>query len=102
MDVSQAELATLESVGQAFVVDAKKMENGGLEVMDMDRVFHGVETKLIGSAITGTRFGPPSSQPGGKGVGVMIPAPSWTVFDVSLNERSPAKFTAPDNQCVVE
>ena len=43
VDISQTELAALETVGQAFVVDAEEMEDGGLEIVDVDRVFHRVE-----------------------------------------------------------
>ena len=38
-DVGQAVVAALEFVGEAFVVDAEEVEEGGLKVVDVDGVF---------------------------------------------------------------
>jgi hypothetical protein len=39
--VGEAKIAALESVGEAFVVDAEEVEDGGLDIVDVDRVFDG-------------------------------------------------------------
>ena len=41
VDVGEAELAPLEAVSQLLVVDAEEVENGGVEVMDMDGILGG-------------------------------------------------------------
>ena len=50
VNVSQSEVATLESVGQAFVVDPEQMQHGGVQVVDMDFVFHGAVAEFICSS----------------------------------------------------
>ncbi len=40
-DVRQAEVATLKAVGQPCVVDAEQVQNRGVQVVDMHRVFDG-------------------------------------------------------------
>ena len=43
MHIRQAELAALETIGEAFVIDAEAVQDGGLKVMHMDWVFNHVE-----------------------------------------------------------
>ena len=35
LNISQAETASLELVGQFLVIDTQQMENGGLQIMNM-------------------------------------------------------------------
>ena len=39
MHISQAEMATLVLVGQAFVIDPQKVEDGGVKIMNMNPAF---------------------------------------------------------------
>ena len=48
VDVSEAVVATLEAVGQAFMVDTQQVHHGGLEVVYVHGVIHHVETEVIG------------------------------------------------------
>lgn len=36
MDVGEAEVPALEAVGELFVVEAEEVEEGGVEVVDVD------------------------------------------------------------------
>ena len=38
MDVGEAELAALVAESEPFVVDAEEMEDGGVEIVDVDGV----------------------------------------------------------------
>ena len=47
-DSGEAEVEAEVAEGEAFVVDAKELENGSLEVVDVDRVFGDVEAEVVG------------------------------------------------------
>ena len=47
VDIGEAEVASLELEGELFVVDAKEVQDGGLEVMDVDLVVLGVEADVV-------------------------------------------------------
>ena len=50
MHVGQAKMAALKFVGQAFVVDAEQVQDGRLEVVDVDWVFGRVVGEVVGLA----------------------------------------------------
>jgi hypothetical protein len=102
MHIREAEVAALELVGQALVIDAKKMKERGLEIVDVDGIFHGVESEVIGCAVGDTGLDSTSGHPNGEGVGMMIAAPTRAVVEIPLDKRSSSKLTAPNNQGVVE
>ncbi len=45
--IGEAELATLEKVRELLVVDAQQVENGCLEIVDMDAAFRHVKAVVI-------------------------------------------------------
>ena len=49
-DVGQAEVAALEAEGELQVVEAEQVQDRGLQVVDVDAVFDGVEAELVGRA----------------------------------------------------
>jgi hypothetical protein len=48
VDVGQPEIAALEAVGQPLVVEAQQVQDGGLQVVDVDLVPSDAETQLVG------------------------------------------------------
>ena len=50
VDVGEAEVAALGSVGEAGVFDAHEVEDGGVEVVDVDGVFGDVVAEVVGGA----------------------------------------------------
>jgi len=50
VDVGEAEVAALGSVGEAGVFDAHEVEDGGVEVVDVDWVFGDVVAEVVGGA----------------------------------------------------
>ena len=44
------------SVSESFVVEAHEMQNGGMEVMDMDFVGLSAHAMFVGGAVDGTAF----------------------------------------------
>ena len=51
MDVGEAEVPALEAVGELFVIEAKKMEEGGVEIVDMDFSIYDAEAELVTLAV---------------------------------------------------
>ena len=51
MDVGQAEVAARVMEREAFMVEAEKPQERGVEVMDMDDLLGGGEPKLVGGAM---------------------------------------------------
>ncbi len=52
MHVREPKLPALEAEGQAFVIDAEQVQNRGLKVVHVNRIFHHVEAKFIALTIT--------------------------------------------------
>ncbi len=59
MDVGETVVAALEAVGEAFVIEAEEVHDGGLQVVDVDLVLHAAETHLVGLAELEAAFTPP-------------------------------------------
>ena len=51
MDVGEAEVPALEAVGELFVVEAKEMEEGRVEIVDMDFSIDDAEAELVALAV---------------------------------------------------
>ena len=56
MDISQAEVASLEFIGQTLVVDPKQMKESGVEIMYMDSIIDHIVTVFIGLSVGISRF----------------------------------------------
>src|SRR5437588_7122267 len=47
--VGEAEVAALELVGEPLVLDAEQVEHGGVQVVHLDDVLHGVIAQVVGT-----------------------------------------------------
>ena len=56
MHVGQAEVAAAVAVGEAGMVQAHQVQDGGVQVVDVHAVFDGVEAELVGRAIDQCRL----------------------------------------------
>jgi hypothetical protein len=54
---------TLEAVGEALVVDAELVEEGGVEVVDVDGVLDDVEAEVVCPAVTVARLDAAAGHP---------------------------------------
>ena len=105
VNVRQAELAPLMAIGQSFVIDAKEVEAGGVEVVDVDFVFDNTETKLISGAMGRSSFDAATGHPNAEALLMVIAA--WGGFRscagvVLLNHGRAAKFASPYHQGIVQ
>lgn len=60
--------------GESLMVDPEEVENGGLQVVDMDGVFNDVNAIVVGLPVTEACFYATSGEPVGEAIGVMVSA----------------------------
>jgi hypothetical protein len=85
--------------GESFVIDAERVENRRVQVVDIDRVFHGVKSEFVGAPKGNALFNSAPGHPHGESVGVMVASP---LFAGPLDNGRPPKLTAPNDQRFVE
>ena len=51
MNVGESKVLALEAVGELFVVEAKEMEEGRVEIVDMDFSIDYAEAKFVALAV---------------------------------------------------
>ena len=56
MDIGQPEVTPLETVGQALMVETEAAEDGGVEVVNVDRLFDDVVAEVVGRAMGDARL----------------------------------------------
>ncbi len=101
MDVGEPEVAALELIGQPGVIDAEAVEQGGLDVVDMNGVFDDVVAVVVGFTNDCTGLYAAPGHPHREAAGMMIA----TVIGISkptLAVYGAAKFATPDDKRVFE
>ena len=96
VDIGEAEVSAGVAVGELFVVEAHEVENGGVEVVDVDFVFDGGKAEFVGGAVGETAFDTTSCKPDGEAM-VVVVATTGTFRD-----RGSAEFSTPENESVFE
>ena len=56
MNVGESKVLALEAVGELFVVEAKEMEEGCVEIVDMDFSIDDAEAEFVDLAVDVTTF----------------------------------------------
>src|SRR5262245_49281568 len=97
-DVRQAKVAALEAHSQAEMIQSQKMQDGGLQIVDVDAVLGGTEAEFVGGAESDAGLDAAAGQPHGKGLDVVIPADGFA----ALAHGRAAELAAPDDERVVE
>ena len=63
MDVGQAVIAALESIGQTFMIDSQAVQNRGMKVMDMNGILFDVVAEIIRLSVFDSRLNPTPGHP---------------------------------------
>ena len=82
VDVGEAIVAALEFIGELFVIDSEEVEEGGVEIVNVDGVFDGVKADVVGLAVGDAGFHAAASHPDGEGVRVVITAPLLSLIHI--------------------
>src|SRR5436190_12184820 len=73
------------------------MQDGGVQIMDMDGIFQGPITKLVGGAIGKAPLNATTGEPNGEAPVVVIPSAAG--FSIhQFDSRGAAKFAAADDE----
>jgi hypothetical protein len=99
-DIGESEIAALIGVRKLLVIQPKQVQDRGVKIVDMHRIFDHVETEFIRLAIHESLFDPPTSEPDREGVFVVIP--SGTLLIATLEDRRSSKFGPENNQRLIE
>src|SRR5262245_34235983 len=96
VDIGKAHVAATEAVGKAGVVDAEKVQDGRVEIVDLHLVFDGVEAVLVGRTIDNATFDAAAGQPDREAVRAVVAAGLR-----ALSDGRAAKFARPDDERLV-
>ena len=96
VDVGEAEVAAGVVVGEVLVIEAEEMEDGGLEVVDVDFFVSDMEAEIIGAAI-GAGFGAATGHDGGEGLRVVVAAGLAAEGRIGFDHGGASELAAPDD-----
>lgn len=106
VDICEAEIASGEAVCEPGVVEAEELEDGGMEVMDVNGFVDGGEAEVIGCAVDITALHAAARHPHGEAIVVVI-APGelgefgdWGAAELSTPEYESGVEEACGNQVV--
>src|SRR6187549_2266599 len=74
VDVGQTEVAAGVAVGQLFVIETQQMQDGCVQIVNVDRGFDGVPAIFVRCSIGHSAFVSSTGQPHGEAEGMMIAA----------------------------
>ena len=99
MHVGEAEITAGVAVGEALVVDAEEVKDGGVDVVDIDGSFDGEVAEVVEHAVAGAGTQTSAGHPDGEAPGMMVAA--WfsaTAFGV----WRAAKLGSEDDERVLQ
>src|SRR5262249_15733761 len=99
-DVCQAKIAALELDREALMVDAQKVQQGGVQVVDVDGILDGVIAEFVGAAVGDAALDAAAGQDHGEGTHVVVAAQVQAL--AALRHGRAAELAAPDDQRVVQ
>ena len=74
VDVGQAVISSLESVGEAKVVNAEESEDCCVEIVNVNRVLGNIVAEIIGCTVGSASRCPSPCEPHREAAGMMVPA----------------------------
>ena len=101
VDIRQPEVTALMSKGQLLVIDTHQVQDGGIQIMNVDRVLGDVVGKVIRLTVLEPSPNTPASHPHRPASGMMITAVILS-SERALAVHGAAKFSTPDHQRVIQ
>ena len=89
------------TVGEALVIDAQEVQDGGMQVADVHGIGRDVVTEVVGGAVGVAGFDAASRHPHGEAAGMMV-APGFRAVPLALAGDAAAELSAPDDEGVVQ
>ena len=99
--IGQADISSLVRMNQPLVIDSQQVQDGRIEIMNMDRIARDVVGKVVGFTMHMALFDPATCEKHAEAARVMVAA---IVFlgQAALTVNGPAELTTPDHQGVIE
>ena len=95
--IRQSPLHAVVLEGEALVVEAEEVEDGGVEVVERVDVLHRALAEVVGHAVADAGLHARAREPAGEAIGVVVAA-----LRALLEEGHPAKLRAPDDERVLQ
>src|SRR4051812_31946724 len=76
------------------MIKAEKMQDGRVQIMNVNPIFNDVETKIVCFSQGDPRLDAAAGEPHCESLRMMVPAEAAAGFFVRFDHGSPAKFTA--------
>lgn len=103
MHVGQASLGAVVVIGQAFMVDAEKMQGGSVEVVTVFLSLDSLPSEIIGRAVADSALDPASRHPRREGARVVIATFGLRIaLAFHLRGRLTTELGGADHQGLVE
>src|SRR4051794_24700708 len=102
VNVGEAEVTALKAVGELLVVEAQQMEDGGLQIVDVDFVAGDGKAELVGFAVNQAVLHAAASEKDGEAIGIMVAAKNFAGGSAAFAEGCASKFAAPHDKGVIE
>ena len=83
-------------IHEAGVIDTEEMQDGGVEIVDMEAVLYRIQTELIRGAVGAAALHTAAGHPHGEAGGVVIASIAF------FAHGGPAEFAAPDDEGFVQ
>src|SRR5687768_3384233 len=97
-DVGEPKVAALEAVGEFGVVEAEEVQEGGVEVVDVDGVFDDVPADLVRFSDDLAAFDAAAGHPDGERKGMMVATGDFGVAFAVLAKGRAAEFRTPHDE----
>ena len=103
--IREAEISSGITVGELLVIEAELMQDGSVQIVDVNRVFRGLEAEFVRRAMSVTTAHAATGQPHGETVVVVIPPVDLACIRSLLGEFNggcASEFTSPDDEGLIE
>ena len=101
MDVGKAKVAALEAMSQSQMVQAELVQDGSVEIVDVDWVLRDVESEIVRLAVADAPFHPSAGHQHRKTTRMMI-APGHDFVSYVFAEWRATELATPDYQRFVK
>ena len=89
------------AIGEALVIDAHEVQDGGVQVVHVHGILGDVVAEFVGLAVTGTGFDAAAGHPHGEATRMVVAA-GFGAVPLALARDAAAELAAPDDEGVLE
>ena len=97
MHVGDAIVTSLVAIAEVFMVEAEKVEDGGMEIVHGGDIFFGFPAEGVGGTVGMALFDAGAGEPSSEAVGVVV-----TTAGAFLKRRHATELGAPNDECVLK